>query len=197
MLSRDLLKAVIQVLDPKDIHPWCSVALVDYETSVFVVTDGHMLVEIKTPEIKKAAKAAGVKGRYCFTASDLKDAVRTMKKADKFNCTPAAVERFGVAQLTPADARNRASGYPDYRQVIPSDAKPDESGVFGLYAARYLKILEDIEHSSSFMYKSYHLPTSRTRALKIVFDCYDSMTVTVVVMPMNVECDIRNRRAAK
>lgn len=197
MLTRDLLKAVIQVLDPRGVQYYRWTALADYKKSVFVVTNGHMLIEISTPEIKKTAAAAGLTGRSCFSAAELKNIARVMRARDTFDCTRAAVERAGAAELHAHDVHDYAKSYPDYRRVIPSDAKPDDSGVFGLYAAKYIKVLEDIEHSSSFMYKSYHLPTSRTEALKIVFDCYDSMTVTVVMMPMNVECDIRNRRAAE
>ena len=197
MLTRDMIKSVAQVLDSKNVRFYCRVALVDYDKSIFVVSDGRMLVEIATPEIKKTAAAAGLTGRSCFSAAVLKNIARAMRARDTFDCTRAAVERAGAAELHAHDVHDYAKSYPDYRRVIPSDAKPDESGVFGLYAARYLKILEDIEHSSSFMHKSYHLPTLRTGVLKIVFDCYDSMTITAVVMPMNVEHDIRNKGAAK
>ena len=197
MLTRDLLKAVIQVLDPRGVQYYRWTALADYKKSVFVVTNGHMLIEISTPEIKKTAAAAGLKGRCCFSVSELKKLARVMRARDTFDCTRAAIERAAAAELTQREARDYTESYPDYTRVIPKDAKPDESGVFGLYAAKYIKVLEDIEHSGAVMYKAYHLPISRTAPLKVVFDCYDSMTITAVVMPMNVEHDIRNKGAAK
>lgn len=194
MLSRDLLKAVLPILNPKDVHSYAWNALIDYEKSVFVVTDGHMLVQIETPEIKKSAAAAGVKGRCCISVSELKSVVKAMKARDAFDCTRAAVESLGVVDLQPCEALDLAGSYPNYTKVIPEDSKAGAPGVFGLYAAKYMKILEDIEHSSAYIYRTYHLPATRTGALKVVFDCYDSMIITAVLLPKSVESDIRKER---
>ena len=177
-LNKPQLKTVLEFLDKKRPEFYQRVVYVDFDKGEIVATDGSILLVLEHVEGLDGT------GTALIPRESIEGILKLAPgKGDHQGFTVTRNElRLGPASLpyTPVETE-----YIKFRKAIPEDVDIKTPGVFGFYASKYIKALEDIQDAfCTGLY--YHLPPTILHPLKCSVCTLRGIDITIVILPKNL-----------
>lgn len=179
-LNKPQLKVVLGFLDKTNIRPYTTSLFVDFDKRRLVATNGHRLLMLEHVEGLEGT------GNALIQRENLEGLLKLATgKGERFELT-ITQDTLGLGKVRLPYAPLNYK-FPDYEKVIPEDADPNSSGVFGFYSSESIKSLEAVQ--TAFLTDlNFHLPETKIGALKCTGSACGTGgivgSITVVIMPM-------------